>query len=127
MTAEVSLAMKEDKQTAGYLVPIQAILPAKEAGQGYAFVYDPQTTTVRKTPIKTLAAQNNLMIVSEGLSAGDIIAVAGVSFLADGMKVKLLEKCYCLEHQVTKARLIKDESLFVFGVENEKYNRFCTQ
>ena len=92
MTAEVSLTMKEDKQTAGYLVPFQAILPAKEAGQAYAFVYDPQTTTVRKTPIKTLAAQNNLMVVSEGLSSGDIIAIAGVSFLADGMKVKLLEE-----------------------------------
>jgi len=92
MTAEVSLAMKEGKQIAGYLVPFQAILPAKEAGQGFAFVYDPQTTTVRKTPIKVLAAQNNLMVVSEGLSAGDIIAVAGVSFLADGMKVKLLEE-----------------------------------
>jgi hypothetical protein len=32
-----------------------------------------------------------MTIVSEGLSAGDIIAVAGVSFLADGMKVKLME------------------------------------
>jgi len=92
MTAEVSLAMKEDKQAAGgYLIPFQAILPAKEAGQGYAFVYDPQTTTVRKTSIKTLVAQKNLMVVSEGLSAGDIIAIAGVSFLADGMKVKLLD------------------------------------
>jgi RND family efflux transporter MFP subunit len=91
MTAEVSLAMKDDIQTAGYLVPIQAILPAKEIDQGYAFVYDPQTTTVRKTSIKTLAVQNNLIVVSEGLAAGDIIAVAGVSFLADGMKVKLLE------------------------------------
>ena len=55
MTAEVSLVMKDDSQVAGYLVPFQAILPAKEVGQGYAFVYDPQTSTVRKTPIKTLA------------------------------------------------------------------------
>jgi len=92
MTAEVTLAMKEGKQATGYLVPFQAILPAKEAGHGYAFVYDPQTTTVRKTAIKTAAAQKNLLVVSEGLSDGDIIAIAGVSFLADGMKVKLLEE-----------------------------------
>ena len=91
MTAEVSLAMKDGIQTAGYRVPIQAILPAKEIDQGYAFVYDPQTTTVRKASIKTLAVQNNSIVVSEGLAAGDIIAVAGVSFLADGMKVKLME------------------------------------
>ncbi|RLC17372.1 MAG: hypothetical protein DRI24_05910 [Deltaproteobacteria bacterium] len=91
MTAEVVLVMNVDKQIAGYLIPIQAILPAKGVGQGYAFVYDPQTSTVRKAPVKIFGAEQNLMIISEGLSAGDIIAVAGVSFLADGMKVKLLK------------------------------------
>jgi RND family efflux transporter MFP subunit len=92
MTAEVSLLMKDDGQVSGYRVPVQAILPAPEAGQGFAFVYEPQTSTVRKTPIKTFGTEQNLIIVSEGLSAGDVVAVAGVSFLADGMKVKLLEE-----------------------------------
>ena len=92
MTAEVSLVLKDDSQIAGYLVPLQAILPAKEVGQGYAFVYDPKTSTVRKTPVQTLGAEQNMTIISEGLSAGDIIAVAGVSFLADGMKVKLMKQ-----------------------------------
>ncbi len=92
MTAEASLVLKDDRQITGYLVPIQAILPAKEARQGHAFVYDPETFTVRKTPIRTLGAEQNMVIVSEGLSAGDVIAVAGVSFLADGMKVKLMEQ-----------------------------------
>jgi multidrug efflux pump subunit AcrA (membrane-fusion protein) len=91
MTAEVSLVLKDDSQMTGYLVPIQAILPAKEARQGYAFVYDSETSTVRKTSVHTLGAEQNMTIVSEGLSAGDIVAVAGVSFLADGMKVKLME------------------------------------
>jgi RND family efflux transporter MFP subunit len=91
MTAEISLVLKDDSQITGYLVPIHAVLPAKEVGQGYAFVYDPETSTVRKTPIQTLGAEQNMTIVSEGLSAGDIIAVAGVSFLADGMKVKHME------------------------------------
>ena len=89
MTAEVSLVLKDESQVAGYRVPVQAILPDKEVRQGYVFVYDPKTSTVRKTQIQTLGAEQNMMIVSEGLSAGDIIAVAGVSFLADGMKVKL--------------------------------------
>jgi len=92
MTAEVSLVLKDDSQIAGYRVPIQAILPAKEVGQGYAFVYDPKTSTVQKTLIQTLGAEQNMTIVSKGLSAGDIIAVAGVSFLADGMKVKLIKQ-----------------------------------
>ena len=92
MTAEVSLLLKDDSQTTGYLVPIQAILPAKEAGQGYVFVYDSNTSTVRKAPIRTLGTERNMTIVSDGLSAGDIIAIAGVSFLDDGMKVKLMEQ-----------------------------------
>jgi RND family efflux transporter MFP subunit len=91
MTAEVSLVLKDDSQIAGYRVPLQAILPAKEIGQGYAFVYDPKTSTVRKTLVQTIGGEQNMSIVSEGLSAGDIIAAAGVSFLADGMKVKLME------------------------------------
>ena len=91
MTAEVSLVLTGDSQAAGYRVPFQAILPAEGVGQGYAFVYDPKTSTVRKTPIQTLGVEKNMMIVSEGLSGGDIIAVAGVSFLADGMKVKLMK------------------------------------
>jgi multidrug efflux pump subunit AcrA (membrane-fusion protein) len=92
MTAEVSLVLKDDSQIAGYLVPVQAILPDKEANQGYVFVYDSNTSAVRKTPIRFLGDERNMVIVSEGLSSGDIIAVAGVSFLADGMKVKLMKQ-----------------------------------
>ena len=92
MTAEVTLSMEDDKKILGYRIPIQAILPSKGVGEGFAFVYDPQTSTVRKTPIKAAGTDQNMVIITEGLSAGDIIAVAGVSFLADGMKVKLLEE-----------------------------------
>lgn len=91
MTAEAALVLKDESQMTGYLVPIQAILPAKERSQGYAFVYEPETSTVRKTLIRTLSAEQDKVIVCDGLSSGDIIAVAGVGFLADGMKVKLTE------------------------------------
>jgi len=91
MTAEVSLVLEDESQVSGYRVPIQAILPGEEARQGYVFVYNPKTSIVRKMPIQTFREEQNMTIVTEGLSAGDIIAVAGVSFLADGMKVKLME------------------------------------
>jgi hypothetical protein len=32
------------------------------------------------------------VVVHEGLAPGDVIAVAGASFLADGMEVKLMEE-----------------------------------
>ena len=92
MTAEANLFMKDENQQPGYLVPLQALLPAPEADRGYAFVYDPKTTTVKKTVVRARGTENKKVIVYEGLVAGDIIAVAGVSFLADGMKVKLLKQ-----------------------------------
>ena len=92
MTAEANLFIKDANQEAGYLVPLQALLPATEANQGYAFVYDPKTSTVKKTPVRSRGMEEKKAIVSEGLAAGDVIAVAGVSFLADGMKVKLMKQ-----------------------------------
>ena len=92
MTAEANLFIKDESQQACYLVPLQAILPVEDAKQGHAFVYDPKTSTVKKTLIHTRGSQHDQAIVHEGLAAGDIIAVAGVSFLADGLKVRLMKK-----------------------------------
>ncbi len=92
MTAEANLFIKNENQQPGYLVPLQALLPAPEANRGYAFVFDPQTSTVKKTPVSSRGTEDKKAIVGEGLAAGDIIAVAGVSFLADGLKVKLMEQ-----------------------------------
>ena len=92
MTAEANLSIKDEEQEPGFLVPIQAILPSAEARQGYAFVYAADTSTVKKTPIRYSGIQKGLAIVNEGLAEGDVIAVAGVSFLADGLQVKLMKQ-----------------------------------
>ncbi len=91
MTAEAGLLVTHDEERPGYLVPIQALLPAPEANRGYAFVFDPDTSTVKKTTVNFHGTEHKMVIVDEGLSAWDIIAVAGVGFLADGMEVKLLK------------------------------------
>jgi RND family efflux transporter MFP subunit len=91
MTAEANLSLKDENRKPGYLVPIQALLPSPEPDRGHAFVYDPQTSTVKKTPVHSRGIAEKRVIIDEGLKAGDIIAVAGVSFLADGMEVKLLK------------------------------------
>jgi RND family efflux transporter MFP subunit len=92
MTAEANLTVKAETRQPGYIVPFQALLPAPEADRGFAFVYDPQTSTVKKTAVSSRGTEDKEAIIYEGLAAGDIIAVAGVSFLADGMKVKLMEQ-----------------------------------
>jgi RND family efflux transporter MFP subunit len=91
MTAEANLSMKDENRKPGYLVPLQALLPSPEMNRGYAFVYNPETSTVEKTPVRSRGTVHKKAIVDEGLAAGDIIAVAGVSFLADGMEVKLMK------------------------------------
>ena len=92
MTAEATLSIEDEDHQPGFLVPIQAILPTSEANQGFASLYGPETSTVKKTAIRYGGTQQGQAIVHEGLAGGDIIAVAGVSFLADGLKVKLMEE-----------------------------------
>ena len=91
MTAEASLKLQDEDPGAGYLIPMQALSPAPETNRGFVFVFDPDSSTVRKTTVRFSGAGQNRVIVEEGLGAGDVIAVAGVSFLADGMEVTLIK------------------------------------
>ena len=93
MSADVHFTLRNDKQHDGYLIPLAAILPGDDAAFAYVFIYDPDTSKVHKTAIVSPkdAAQDNMVQVNKGLSAGDRIAVAGVSFLNDGQQVKLMQ------------------------------------
>ena len=91
MTAEVALLLKEDGVESAYLVPLAAIAPADKPGEGYVFIYDETTQTVKRNLIKGRGVTDNLIHVHEGVKAGDILAAAGVSFLSDGQKVKLMQ------------------------------------
>ncbi len=92
MTAEVSILFKEDDAPA-YLVPIPAIrFPDPDEESPSVFVFDPEASVVRQRPIRIRNIRDNYAEVVEGVSPGDVIAVAGVSFLYDGREVKLLEE-----------------------------------
>ncbi|MHC4489008.1 MAG: efflux RND transporter periplasmic adaptor subunit [Planctomycetota bacterium] len=93
MTAEVTLLLKGKGEESTFLVPLVAIVPGDDPTRGYVFVYDPNTSTVKKTPVSgTGVVRENSLVVAKGVKEGDIIAAAGVSFLEDGQKVKLMEK-----------------------------------
>ncbi|MCG7985402.1 MAG: efflux RND transporter periplasmic adaptor subunit [Candidatus Thiodiazotropha lotti] len=94
MTAEVQLLIGQGEQADGFLLPAPAIIAGagQEPGRHFVFVFDPKTNTVTKTPVTVSGGQKQLARVSEGLKPGDIVAVAGASFLSDGMRVRLLEK-----------------------------------
>jgi len=91
MTAEAAMLFGDDTGTTSFLLPLTAIAPGEAPNQGYVFVFDEGTSTVKKTPVHGAGgARDDQVLISEGISAGDVIAVAGVSFLRDGQQVKLL-------------------------------------
>ena len=91
MTAELSLVFPSaDAQTA-YLLPVQAILPGIENNDRHIFVFDAESSTVRKREVQSSGVQGNQVIVTQGIAPGDVIVVAGVPFLRDGQEVKLLK------------------------------------
>src|SRR5262249_55247069 len=68
------------------LVPVDAVSPDASAGQ-VVWVLGPEQTVARR-PVKLGAAAGGRIEISDGLQPGDRIAVAGVSFLHDGMRVR---------------------------------------
>ena len=91
MTARVTLLLTGGDQKAAYLVPLSAIAQRGENKKGFVYIYDPGTSTVKKSPIEGNSVRGNNAVIIEGVKAGDIIAVAGVSFLEEGQKVKLMK------------------------------------
>ena len=76
----------------GLAAPVSAFVVG-EGNTSFVFIYDQQSTTVKKTQVKTVALRENDVIVEPGaLKAGDIIATAGVPFLNDGQKVNLMKE-----------------------------------
>lgn len=91
MTAEVILRLPQDGTAVSYFVPLSAIVPGDQSGEGFVFVYDATSSTVRRTPVRSAGPLAGNMVAVTGISAGDIIATAGVVFLVDGQTVKLME------------------------------------
>ena len=91
MTAEAALLLGGEEEATSYLVPVSAIAPGKEPRVGYIFVFDADSSTVHQVEVRSEGVRDNQVVISEGLEGGDIIAVAGVSFLSDGQRVKLMQ------------------------------------
>ena len=89
MSAEVTFVIQIANAEIVYPIPVSAVAPGSTRQEGNVFVFDPKSSTVRKTKVEIAEVRGNDLHVAKGLKTGDVIAVAGVSFLHDGMKVKL--------------------------------------
>lgn len=90
MTAELQLVFSDTELQSAFLIPVSAFIPGIKKNDHEVYLYDTKGSTVRKQAVKTKGIQGNQMAVIQGIASGDVIVVAGVPFLSDGQKVKLL-------------------------------------
>lgn len=92
MTAAVTLSLEYQDVSGAFLIPITSIIPGEAEGEGFVFRLDETTSTVERVPISGgIGVRGDMAVITEGLSEGDIIATAGVTFLRDSQKVKIWE------------------------------------
>lgn len=90
MSAEVYFTF-EEKDAEGILIPNSA-LGVGIGEESYIYVYDNDSSTIKKIIVKPFNITNNDVYIKAPLNDGDIVITAGVSYLSDGQKVKLLEQ-----------------------------------
>jgi len=91
MTVEVSFKYSTAATGTAFMLPISAVLATAEKNSGAIFVFDKKENRVNKRTINVLNVRDNELEVTGEIKAGDIVAVAGVSFLEDKMNVTLLK------------------------------------
>ena len=91
MSVEVTFAFSQKFTGESFNVPIAAVTPSGEQGVSYAFVYQPEKKVVERRSVKIVNIRDNVLIIAGDVKEGEIIAVAGLSFLHDQMPVRLLE------------------------------------
>ncbi|MCR9260362.1 MAG: efflux RND transporter periplasmic adaptor subunit [Pseudomonadaceae bacterium] len=96
MAAEVTIQIPLSDSNEGFLVPLTCFafddVDQLEPGQTEVkvYIYDPDTSTVGERSIVVTEFRDNQAVVHRGLNVGDLVASAGVSYLRDGQRVKLL-------------------------------------
>lgn len=71
-------------------VPLSAL--TAEQGRPYVWVVDPQTSTLKRTPVRIGAYGEKLVPVLEGLQADDWVVAAGVQVLREGQQVRPVDR-----------------------------------
>lgn len=69
------------------MLPVAAIASSAE-GKPFAWIIDPSDNKASKRALETGEASGGNIIISTGLKNGDIVAIAGIAALQDGMVVK---------------------------------------
>ena len=82
-----SVELPEERREAGYRVPGTALFAPDGSTQSFVWIIDQQTKTVTRREVKTARLTNTGVLITEGLEAGEWVAVAGVHYLDEGQQV----------------------------------------
>lgn len=76
----------------GYTVPLSALFQDLKTNETSVWLYEAATETVKRRQVtaEQLFGTDNVLITS-GLSADDVIVVAGVNYITDGQKVAVIK------------------------------------
>ena len=87
MTSTVTLVYRRANMAGNrFLIPVSAVFK-ESTGEQVVWVIGPDQSVTRR-PVKIGAPSGSQIEIVDGLQSGDRIAVAGVSFLRQGMKVR---------------------------------------
>lgn len=73
------------------IVPLKSIFSSTDSTTTYVWLYNQDSNTVTKHEVQKGHLIDQGITITQGLKSGDWIATAGVHFLTEGQKVRLLE------------------------------------
>lgn len=76
----------------GMGIPVAAVFSEENINKTFVWVFDEASGTVTKREVQTEGLAANGIKIKQGLSSGEWVVVAGVHYLREGQKVKLLEQ-----------------------------------
>jgi multidrug efflux pump subunit AcrA (membrane-fusion protein) len=93
MAGRASAVKREPGEEEGstIVVPITAIFSPEQGDQSFVWVVDAESNTVSRREVPVGELVDTGVPVLDGLEPGDWVVTAGVSYLEEGQKVKLME------------------------------------
>jgi len=89
MTAEVMGRMPENSEKLIVSIPFSSVV-GPSGGEKFVWVLD-DSATVSKREVEVGRIMNDMFLVHDGIVPGETIVVAGVNYLQEGQKVKVLK------------------------------------
>lgn len=94
MTAQITVNIGTSALSA-FLVPLSALVAGEQSREAYVYRFVPDDAddslgTVDRVRVRVDGVEGNLVAIKDGVERGDVLASAGVSFLRDGQRVRLL-------------------------------------